>query len=179
MISGYLITKIIYKSHIDNNFSYLDFYLRRIRCILPAALVMMLVSALVALTILIAADLERFSKSLLASLDYISNIYFWRTGGYFSTSDELKPLLDLWSLGVEEQFYVLFPALFTLLLKIINKLILRILIILLICLISYGLNFYLILIGGSNRAFFLLPTRIWQFGIGILFALIPSFRQNN
>ena len=85
----------------------------------------------------------------------------------------------MWSLGVEEQFYVLFPALFILLLKIIKKLILRILIILLICLISYGLNFYLISIGGSNPAFFLLPTRIWQFGIGILFALIPSFRQNN
>ena len=82
VISGYLITKIIYKNYIDTNFSYLDFYLRRIRRILPAVLVMMLVSALVALTILIAADLERFSKSLLASLGFISNIYFWRTGGY-------------------------------------------------------------------------------------------------
>ena len=62
--------------------------------------------------ILLTADLKRFAESLIASLGFVSNFYFWITGGYFSTDDQLKPLLHLWSLSVEEQFYFLFPFIF-------------------------------------------------------------------
>ena len=112
VISGYVITKSILKSLKNKTFSFSRFYLKRARRILPALLFVLLISLIVAIIILLTADLKRFSESLISSLGFVSNFYFWLTGGYFSTNDQLKPLLHLWSLSVEEQFYLFFPIFF-------------------------------------------------------------------
>lgn len=174
VISGYLITKILRAQLLEKKFSYLLFYTKRIRRIFPAMLVMLIATTITAICLLIAPDLLRYSKSQLATLGFMANIYFWRTGGYFSTADELKPLLHMWSLGVEEQFYILFPLALALIVRTFRKPIGSSLVILFISAISYSANIYINSIGGANPAFFLLPTRIWQFGVGSIFALLPS-----
>jgi peptidoglycan/LPS O-acetylase OafA/YrhL len=174
VISGYLITFLISKQAAKSEFRLSSFYLKRAKRILPAMLAMLIASSIAATWILLAPDLQRYAKSQLATLSFIANIYFWRTGGYFSTSDELKPLLHMWSLGVEEQFYLLFPAILIIIFKFIGSQSLKISALLLIAMCSYGMNIYLANIGGSNPAFFLLPTRIWQFSIGGFFALLPT-----
>ncbi|QWE22923.1 acyltransferase [Polynucleobacter sp. AP-Jannik-300A-C4] len=179
VISGYLITLLIKKQAANREFCFSSFYLKRAKRILPAMLAMLIASSIAATWILLAPDLQRYAKSLLATLSYIANIYFWRTGGYFSTSDELKPLLHMWSLGVEEQFYLLFPAILIIIFRFIRPNLLKILALLLIAICSYGLNIYLANIGGSNPAFFLLPTRIWQFSIGSFFAVLPTIQTAN
>jgi len=177
VISGYLITKMIQDQLISNRFSYVAFYIKRIKRIFPAMLVMLIATGITATYLLIASDLLRFSKSLLATLSFVANIYFWRTGGYFSTADELKPLLHMWSLGVEEQFYLFFPLALVLVMSAFRRPLGPILVILLISACSYASNIYIGSIGGANPAFFLLPTRVWQFGLGSLFALLPPPSQ--
>ena len=121
VISGYLITKMIQGQLLSNKFSYVAFYIKRIKRIFPAMLVMLIATSITATYLLIASDLLRFSKSLLATLSFVANIYFWRTGGYFSTADELKPLLHMWSLGVEEQFYIFFPFVLVFVMRVFKK----------------------------------------------------------
>lgn len=173
VISGYLITKLLQDQLLTNTFSYLLFYLKRIRRIFPALLVMLCITSIAAAFVLTAPDLERYAKSQLATLSFVANIYFWRTGGYFSTTDELKPLLHMWSLGVEEQFYLFFPLVLAITLKLFKTTYGRLAIIALISACSYLVNIYLTSIGGANPVFFLLPTRIWQFGFGCFFAVMP------
>lgn len=172
VISGFLISLGILKNTKDNSFSYIDFYKRRIHRIIPAVLVMLLVITAFESMILLPSDLIKFSQSLQATLGFISNIYFFLTGGYFGGNDALKPLLHMWSLSIEEQFYLLFPFLFLLIIKFIKTSKKLLLAVIFIFLISYFLNIYLETIGGGNASFFLLPTRIWQFLVGTIAAII-------
>ena len=121
VISGYVITKSILESFKNKTFSFSNFYLKRARRILPTLLFVLLISVTAAVIILLTADLKKFSESLISSLGFVSNFYFWLTGGYFSTNDQLKPLLHLWSLSVEEQFYLFFPIFLYFLYKIFNN----------------------------------------------------------
>ena len=168
VISGYVISYQIYKNFNKNNFSLKNFYLRRIRRIIPATLFLLLICSVISFYLFVFSDLTQFSKSLFSSLSFTANIYFWLTGGYFTTTDELKPLLHLWSLSIEEQFYIFFPFFFLILIKFFRNKFIFFVVILSITLISFFLNYYIIYIGGANPAFFLLPTRIWNFGFGIL-----------
>ena len=108
VISGYVITKSIIKDFSKDKFNFLEFYYKRIKRILPVFLIVLSSTFLFSLFIFLIADLNRFLESLLSSLGFVSNFYFWITGGYFSTNDQLKPLLHIWSLSVEEQFYLFF-----------------------------------------------------------------------
>ncbi|MDA9091670.1 acyltransferase [Pelagibacteraceae bacterium] len=174
VISGYLITQLILKDFSKNSFSFTNFYTRRIKRILPNFLLVITFTLFFALIIFLISDVRALAKSVLSSLFFIPNFFFWITGGYFGQNDELKPLLHLWSLGIEGQFYLFCPILLYFFYKIklsINKISLFII---LITLISFFLNVFLIHKGHRNSLFFLFPFRVWEFGLGMLAALIEK-----
>ena len=109
VISGYLITNIIIKDLSKKKFSLQNFYLRRARRILPALLFITLISILFATIFLPDKELKFVSKQAISVVLFVSNFFFWKNTGYFDPNSELQPLLHTWSLGVEEQFYILFP----------------------------------------------------------------------
>src|SRR3984957_538905 len=82
---------------------------------MPALLTLLVATTAAAVLLLLPADLIGYGRSLLATLTFVANIYFWRATNYFAAASEYKPLLHLWSLGVEEQFYILFPLILLLL----------------------------------------------------------------
>lgn len=177
ILSGFLISLIILKDRDENKFSYADFYRRRIHRILPAALAMFFIVTVIQFFVLLPSDLLKYSSSLDASLFFVPNIYFFLSGGYFGGNDAVKPLLHMWSLGIEEQFYILFPFLFILSINFIKKVRFFLLLVFVVMLFSYSLNVYLNFIGGQNASFFLLPTRLWQFLVGVLAAYIIYIRD--
>ena len=179
VISGYVITKSILKQYHAGKFSFTEFYLKRIKRIFPALLTVLIFSLAASSVILLTADLKKFSESLIASLGFISNFYFWITGGYFFIENELKPLLHLWSLSVEEQFYLFFPLFLYFIFKIFKKKITYLFWIILISSISFGINLFFLSKGHTDAIFFLFPARIWQFGIGVFFAFLPNLRIKN
>ncbi len=177
VISGYVITRSIIKELKNGNFNFFDFYSKRARRILPALLFVLLISLIFAGFFFLTADLKRFVESLISSLGFVSNFYFWITGGYFSSNDQLKPLLHLWSLSVEEQFYIFFPIFLFLIYRIFKNKNFYLIGIILASLISYSLNYYFL--SHTDTVFFLFPTRIWQFGIGAAMALCPNLKIKN
>jgi peptidoglycan/LPS O-acetylase OafA/YrhL len=108
VISGYLISQILYTDHAAGRFSLIDFYVRRARRILPALVVVLLACCLVAKWFLLADELDSFARSLIASASFVANFYFLRHTNYSGLAI-LQPLRHLWSLGVEEQFYLIWP----------------------------------------------------------------------
>lgn len=109
VISGFLITGIIKREIEQGKFTFAGFYARRARRILPALLAVLMFSSIAALFILLPSELERYAKSVVATLLSVSNFWFWSQGGYFGAASEMAPLLHTWTLAVEEQFYVLLP----------------------------------------------------------------------
>jgi len=117
VISGFLITGLIRNEVLAGGaFRFSDFYLRRARRLLPALFFTLGVSFVAAFAWFSPDDMRRFSGSLLNAVASLSNFYFWGQAGYFDTESSVKPLLHTWSLGVEEQFYLLWPAFLVLLL---------------------------------------------------------------
>lgn len=179
VISGYLITRSVLTSIQNNSFDLKKFFIRRAARILPALLVVLLIVFLLSYFFLLTGDLKRLSNSLISSLSYVANFYFFYIGGYFSTNDELKPLLHLWSLSTEEQFYLIIPFFLIFILKIVKKINLSIILICSIIFISFFLSLYLKYYGYSNLNFFLLPFRIWEFFVGVLFAFLKQVKIKN
>jgi len=117
VISGYLISSIIFKSCEAGSFGYVDFYIRRIKRIFPALSVVLLSCMLVGWRVLLPDEYAQLGKHVLSGVGFVSNLVLWRESGYFDTAAELKPLLHLWSLGVEEQYYIVWPILVALIWK--------------------------------------------------------------
>lgn len=167
VISGYLITAIILTELEAGQFSIANFYERRARRILPALLLVMATCLPFAWLWLMPSDAKEFSKSVMAVLVFASNIFFWRQSDYFNQATELKPLLHTWSLGIEEQFYVLFPIFLMLAWRLGRKKV--VLVLAIVALVSLALAEYAV-----NRkpvaTFFLLPTRGWELAIGAFIA---------
>lgn len=181
VISGYLITSIILKELITTGtFSFKYFYERRVRRILPALLVVMLASLPFAWNILLPNSFVDFSKSILYSLGFSSNIYFHYSGQqYGDLSGLLKPFLHTWSLSVEEQYYFLIPFILLTSFKYFKKYLIHILILGFI--ISLGLANW----GSKNytsATFYFLHTRMWELLAGSIlayFEIIFGHRNKN
>ena len=169
VISGYLITSIILKElNTTGTFSFKHFYERRIRRILPALLFVMLVSLPFAWMYLLPSSFIDFSKSILYSLGFSSNIYFWYSGqSYGAESGLLKPFLHTWSLSVEEQFYILFPIVLLFTFKYFRKYLIHIFILGFV--ISLGLAEWTSR-NHPSASFYFLPTRIWELLAGSILA---------
>ena len=177
VISGYLIGSLVYKEIRGRSFSVAKFYERRAKRILPALSGVLLFSGIAAFLLLSPMELVRFSESALATITSSSNIYFcWRTGGYFFPDTNLSPLLMTWSLGVEEQFYILFPLLMLILRK--TRWQMQVLIVGVLVILSFAACAWGTLHSHTNIAFYMLPTRAWELGAGVLLALFEANRPH-
>ena len=171
VISGYLISLIIFKElKSTGSFSFSGFYQRRIRRILPALIFLILISFPFAWFLILPVSFVEFSKSVISSLSFISNFYFYFSGQEYGAEDGLyKPFLHTWSLSVEEQFYILFPVFIFLIFKFFKKhfkfiLFLSFFISLIIA------NWGLFRLPAFN--FYILPSRGWELLAGSLLAYL-------
>ena len=111
VISGYLISTIIFENLDKGTFSFTEFYARRIKRIFPALLLVLIACFAFGWFALLADEYKQLGKHIAAGAGFISNFTLWNEAGYFDNSAETKPLLHLWSLGIEEQFYIVWPLL--------------------------------------------------------------------
>lgn len=111
VISGYLISTILFNSLQDGRFQFRDFYARRVRRIFPALLLVLVATYALGWSSLLTAEFGQLGKHIAGGAGFVANLVFWSEAGYFDTAGETKPLLHLWSLGIEEQFYIVWPLL--------------------------------------------------------------------
>jgi peptidoglycan/LPS O-acetylase OafA/YrhL len=166
VISGYLITGIILKDMATGHFSYLHFYARRFRRIMPALATVLLSVLLLGWLMLLSDEFSALARNAVAGATFTTNLILLRQASYFDWAAELNPLLHLWSLGVEEQFYLLWPPILLLIHRYSSKWFFNIL---MLGLVSFGLNAYFIS-GNETKVFYLLPTRFWELLIGGMLA---------
>lgn len=168
VISGFLISTIIFGSLENNTFTYHEFYRRRVRRIFPALVVVLLVSLGVGWFGLLAGDYLQLAQHTLGGASFVSNFLLWRESGYFDTNAETKPLLHLWSLAIEEQFYILWPLLLGWVWRrkcnffIVTSV---------VALFSFGFN-VLSYPEHATAAFYLPLSRFWELMIGGLLAYV-------
>ena len=168
VISGYLITSMLYHEMVEDKFSLFAFYERRMRRILPALIVVIAATIVFSWLWMVPSRLEDFGTSVLAVCAFVSNLYFWKATDYFAPDAEMQPLLHTWSLAVEEQFYIVFPALFFLFFKFGRRWLVPILLALAVAsfaLAQWG-RFSL-----PETRFFAAQTRAWELLLGSLLAL--------
>ena len=117
VISGYLITSIIYNEILVGKFSFANFYERRVRRILPAYFGLLIVTTIAVYLVYVPEDVLQYSRAMQSSLLFVSNFLFAQKVGYFDSSYNDSPLLHTWSLSVEEQFYLVWPVMLLLLFR--------------------------------------------------------------
>ena len=175
VISGYLITKILIVELNSGSFSFLEFYSRRIRRIFPALIVVLFSCFVIGWVTLLADEFKLLGKHIFAGATFSSNIVLWLEAGYFDRASDLKPLLHLWSLGVEEQFYIFWPLLLALAFWRRWK---KLPFIAIFIGVSFACNLYLSSVN-ATYAFYWLPTRMWELLSGALLAYIASLRTDD
>lgn len=178
VISGFLITKIILKNQAQNNFSFTEFYLRRIRRIFPALFAMLFCSFLLGLLILTSGDMMWFTKGLSFASLQISNLFFQRNVDYFNEGRNFEPLLHTWSLGVEEQFYLLMPLVIVIFSRFAKNKNLPLYALVGLSLASLCASQYLVF-ANQKVAFFSLFSRFWELGVGCLAAFANANKLSN
>jgi peptidoglycan/LPS O-acetylase OafA/YrhL len=167
VISGFLITSILKKANEEESFSLISFYQRRIKRIFPALLIVLAGSAIFGYLTLFPNEFAQLGKHISGGVSFISNFVLYSESGYFESSSDLKPLLHLWSLGIEEQYYIFFPViLFLAYWRKVNPL--RMIVGLTV--LSFALSIY----ARNNLPFadgFYLPWfRFWEIGVGAILA---------
>lgn len=173
VISGFLITSILLAETSQGRFSLLTFYERRARRILPALFVVMAACLPVAYWGMLPNEFKNFGQSLVATSLFANNVLLMVTSGYWSLASEFKPLLHTWSLGVEEQFYILFPLLLMLCRRWRPAALMALFALLALCSLvaaEWGSRAW------PNAAFYLLPTRAWELLMGSMAAALPLLR---
>ena len=172
VISGYLITKNIQQEIQKNTFSFLIFYQRRVLRLAPAFFTVLICSTLAFWLFSTPSELYAYFKSLIAATGLSINIYFWQSlSDYFSIDAHTTPLLHIWSLNLEEQFYLLWPTLLLLLIKLNFRIKLISFFILFISSFSYS---YYAALHNPIFAYYLLPTRFFEFILGALLVFLPQ-----
>jgi peptidoglycan/LPS O-acetylase OafA/YrhL len=170
VISGFLITSLIWQDLSAGRFKIVDFWERRVRRILPALSLVVGVCLVAGWWILTPLDFAELGRSAVYQSLLVSNFYFWKGAGYFS-SESTQPLLHTWSLAVEEQFYLLFPFLLSAFKRARPRLLVSTLV------AGCALSLALSVMGTHLRpiaAFYLLPSRAWELLLGALLVFIPS-----
>ncbi len=168
VLSGYLIATIIAQTLDAGRFSYRDFYARRARRILPALCVVLCACLVFSALFTFPSEARQVGKHVAAGAVFASNIALWKEAGYFDSSSEGKPLLHLWSLGIEEQFYLLWPLAAVLIFRWRHH---ALKIILALALFSFALNVIWV-VEKAKGTFFLLPTRAWELLLGVFLAYL-------
>lgn len=175
VISGFLISSIIFKSLDRGNFSFIDFYSRRAKRIFPALVVVLLATYVFGWFTLLPDEFKQLGRHIAAGTIFLQNFNLLGESGYFDTSSELKPLMHLWSLAIEEQFYLVYPLIIWAVWRSgINVMFT----VLALCLISFGLNIY----GVSTDpvgTFFSPQTRFWELLAGAILAYFYYSRSKS
>ena len=169
VISGYLITRNIMRDLNGNGFSFKRFYIARLRRLMPALFVTIALSLVFGYLLFSPDALIRLSGSAIAGVVSLANIRFWMSSGYFDVGADLKPLLHLWSLSVEEQFYLFWPLILVLLVYWLRSNRSLFIVITMIALASLAAS-QVLLNGSPEMAFFWSHTRAYEFLIGALYA---------
>ena len=181
VISGYLITSLIFKELEETkNFSFINFYKRRVRRILPVLFFIASISLIVSYFTLLPNSLIDFVKSVISSIGFVSNFYFYLSGGEYSAIESLlNPFLHTWSLSIEEQYYLVFPLLLFIFYKKLNNKII-------ICLILLFLISFLLAIFYSETnkslSFYSFQTRFWELIAGSIISVVrykKIYKLNN
>ena len=168
VISGYLISTILFSDFEGGTFHLLDFYVRRINRIFPALCLVLSASLIFGWFALLSYEYEHLGKHVASGASFVSNFTLWSESGYFDSSAESKPLLHLWSLGIEEQFYLFWPLMLWLgVRKKINLFSLT----LVILLVSFCYNVWVVS-ANSSAAFYSPISRCWELMSGSLIAWI-------
>lgn len=172
VISGYLIMGHIWKELKNDTFSFVGFYSRRVKRLFPALLFMIVISWMFAWQLLLPGEFAAFCKSIISSLLYVSNFWFYSKSGYFDSELHNSLLLHTWSLSVEEQFYIFTPILLYFLYRKNIPVVATLLVISLVSLVfSEALLHF-----DESLSFYASPTRFWQFMVGGLLSI--HFTQN-
>ena len=168
VISGYLITGILLREMETGRYSIAEFYQRRIRRIFPALFAVLAVTTLAAAIVLMPSEMRIYARTLAATALFGSNLYFTLTADYFAPDAEVNPLLHTWSLAVEEQYYIVFPVLLWAVWRwgLRKYLALGLIVLCVLSLIAAQV----VLARYPTVAFYSLPTRAWELGIGALLA---------
>lgn len=168
VLSGFLITRMIMRQANSGTFSLADFYVSRARRLLPAAFVTIVLTLMVGAVLIGPSHLEATAQSAFFATTSLANIHFWSEAGYFDAASETKPLLHFWSLSVEEQFYMLWPALLLVVFRLKSPTLLSVVLTLMTGL-SFAAQFYW-QPKYPEEIFFLTPFRVWQLGAGAVLA---------
>jgi peptidoglycan/LPS O-acetylase OafA/YrhL len=169
VISGFLISGIIVDDIEEDRFSYLDFYKRRIRRIFPALLVVIAATLIVGWYVLLPDEFQRVGKDLAGGAGFATNFILWDEAGYFDVASETKPLLHLWSLAIEEQFYIVWPLVLGLVWKRQRGLLLATLS---IASVSFAYNVFSIEHHHADAAFYSPLSRFWELMLGGMLAYL-------
>jgi len=175
VISGFLISTIIFGNLEKNTFSYRDFYARRIKRIFPALILVLAASYALGWYLLLPDEFKQLGKHIAAGAGFVSNLVLWNEAGYFDKASYTKPLLHLWSLGIEEQFYILWP----LLLGMVWKRRMNFLVItLVIAVASFAVN--ILTVAPDQVADFYSPlSRFWELMIGGILAYLTLHKPHH
>lgn len=175
VISGYLISTIIFQNLDRGTFSFTEFYARRVKRIFPALILVLVACFSFGWFALLANEYKQLGKHIAAGAGFISNIVFWNEAGYFDNAADTKPLLHLWSLGIEEQFYIVWPLLLWFSWKRkFNLLTITIL----VTIVSFVLNVKGIKLD-AVATFYSPQTRFWELLSGSLLAWVNLYKKSS